>query len=311
MKYVLGVDSGGTKFLVRAADLEGNLIGMDEGPSAYHYMKPLDEVKRLIGESIDRCLAQFGGKRADCAYMLSGSSGCDSEEDQQLLTEIYAGLSGFSCPVYCVNDAELAHYTATGGEGLLLVAGTGSIAFGRNAQGETRRVGGWPLSVMGEEGSGRFVDSWAMHEYTRYLDGVRPKTEMMEAIREATGVSTAKEMMEYGMAMFGPPHPTPRLGAIVNRAAEQGDPCAHGILLRAAQGNFDLLHELAGALGYDAQDSFAVGLWGSTIVKGKYQRKLLEDMLREAYPKAAVLIAKIDAAQGAVNWALERLRTEE
>ena len=311
MKYVLGVDSGGTKFLVRAADLNGNLIGMDEGPSAYHYMKPLDEVKRLIGESIDRCLAQFGGKRADCAYILSGCSGCDSDEDQQLLTDLYAGLEGFSCPVCCVNDAELAHYTATGGVGLLLVAGTGSIAFGRNASGETRRVGGWPLSVMGEEGSGRYVDAWAMHEYTRYLDGVRPKTPMMEAIREATGVSTAKEMMEYGMAMFGPPHPTPRLGAVVNASAEQGDKCAQGILMRAARGNFDLLHELAGALGYGAQDAFPIGLWGSTILKGTYQRKLLMDMLHEAYPKTSVVVADVDAAHGAVRWAIERLRAGE
>lgn len=311
MNYVLGMDSGGTKYLVRAADLSGNLIGMDEGPAANHYMQPLDEVKCLIEASIDRCLAQFGGKREDCAYMLSGSTGCDSSEDQQLLTDLYGGLARFSCPVYCVNDAELAHYTATGGVGLLLVAGTGSIAFGRNAAGETRRVGGWPLSVMGEEGSGRYVDAWAMHEYTRYLDGVRPQTPMMEAIRKVTGVTTAKEMMEYGMAMFGPPHPTPKLGALVNASAEQGDACARSILKRAAQGNFDLLYELAGALGYGAQDAFLIGLWGSTILKGTYQRRLLTDMLHEAFPQASVVIAPIDAAQGAVRWAIERLHTRE
>lgn len=311
MNYVLGIDSGGTKYLVRAADLEGKLIGMDEGPAANHYMQPLDEVKRLIGESIDRCIAQFGGSRGNCAYMLSGSTGCDSEEDQQLLTALYEGLPGFSCPVYCVNDAELAHYTATGGEGLLLVAGTGSIAFGRNAAGETRRVGGWPLIVMGEEGSGRYVDAWAMHEYTRYLDGVRPRTPMMEAIRRVTGVATAKEMMDYAMAMFGPPYPTPRLGAIVNEAAQAGDPVACGILERAAKGNFGLLRELAGALGYGAEDAFVIGVWGSTIVKGLYQRLLLTEMLQEVYPNASVVVAKMDAAQGAVNWALERLRAGE
>ncbi|MBR5287652.1 MAG: N-acetylglucosamine kinase [Clostridia bacterium] len=311
MEYVLGMDSGGTKYLVRAADLDGNLLGMDEGQAANHYMQSLDEVKRLIDESIDRCLAQFGGKREDCVYMLSGSTGCDSEEDQQLLHDLYTGLCGFACPVYCVNDAELAHYTATGGVGLLLVAGTGSIAFGRNASGETRRVGGWPLSVMGEEGSGRFVDAWAMHEYTRFLDGVRPKTPMMEAIRSVTGVSTAKEMMEFGMAMFGPPHPTPRLGALVNASAEQGDACACAILKRAAQGNFDLLQELAGALSYDPQDAFSIGLWGSTILKGTYQRRLLTDLLSEAFPNASIVIAPIDAAQGAVRWAIERYRAGE
>ena len=310
MKYVLGVDSGGTKFLVRAAALDGSLLGSDTGPAANHYMQPYDEVAGLIGESIDRCLASFGGRREDCAYIVSGSTGCDSDEDQALLDGLYRSLPGFCCPVHCVNDAELAHYTATGGVGVLLVAGTGSIAFGRNEAGVTRRVGGWPMSVMGDEGSGRYVDAWAMREYTRYLDGVRPKTPLMEEIARVTGVRTAKEMMDYGMAMFGPPWPTPRLGAAVSAAAEAGDVRACEILDRAAACNFDLIDELARALGFDQSASFAVGLWGSTIVKGSYQQARLRERLGKAYPQARVVIAQRDAAHGAVMWALARLEEE-
>lgn len=309
MKYVLGVDSGGTKFLVRAAALDGTPLGCDEGPAANHYMQPLDEVARLIGESIDRCLTAFGGRREECAYLLCGSTGVDSDEDQLLLTNLYKTLPEFNCPVYCVNDAELAHYTATGGEGVLLIAGTGSIAFGRR-EGAARRVGGWPMSVMGDEGSGRYVDAWAMREYTRYLDGVRPKTPLMEEIARVTGVRTAKEMMDYGMAMFGPPWPTPRLGAAVGAAAEAGDARAREILGRAAACNFDLIDELARALGYGREDAFLVGLWGSTIVKGRYQQEKLRELIRAAYPQAQVVVSSRDAAQGAVLWALERLNEE-
>ena len=307
MKYVLGIDSGGTKYLVCAAALDGTLLGCYTGAAANHYMQPYDEVVALINESIDHCLAQFGGKREDCAYLVSGSTGCDSDEDQLLLTRLYEGLEGFACPVHCVNDAELAHYTATGGTGVLLIAGTGSIAFGRNPAGETRRVGGWPMSVMGDEGSGRYVDAWAMREYTRYLDGVRPRSALMEHIERVTGVKTAKEMMDYAMAMFGPPWPTPRLGGAVSAAAEEGDPYAKEILDRAAACNFDLLDELIRALGYTAEDSFAVGLWGSTIVLGKYQRAQLTRMMKNAYPGAQMVIAERNAAEGAVLWALERL----
>lgn len=310
MKYVLGIDSGGTKYLVRAAALDGALLGRDEGPAANHYMQPLDEVAHLIGESIDRCLASFGGRRADCAYLLCGSTGVDSEEDQALLTDLYRGLPGFACPVLCVNDAELAHYTATGGEGVLLIAGTGSIAFGRRS-GVTRRVGGWPMSVMGDEGSGRYVDAWALREYTRYLDGVRGRTMLMEHIERATGVTTAKKMMDYAMDMFGPPWPTPRLGAAVSAAAEQGDPSARMVLERAAACNFDLLDELCRALHYGRDDAFRVGLWGSTIVKGAYQRAQLTRLMKEHYPCAEIVIAKRDAAEGAVAWALERLNENQ
>ena len=307
MKYVLGIDSGGTKYLVCAAGLDGTLLASETGAAANHYMQPYDEVVALINACIDRCLARFGGRREDCAYLVSGSTGCDSDEDQQMLTRLYEGLEGFTCPVHCVNDAELAHYTATGGTGVLLIAGTGSIAFGRNPAGETRRVGGWPMSVMGDEGSGRYVDAWAMREYTRYLDGVRPRTLLMEHIERVTGVKTAKEMMDYAMAMFGPPWPTPRLGAAVSAAADEGDPRAREILDRAAACNFDLLDELARALGYTAEDSFAVGLWGSTIVLGQYQRAQLTRLMKSAYPGAQMVIAERNAAEGAVLWALERL----
>ena len=310
MKYVLGIDSGGTKYLVCAAGLDGTLLASETGAAANHYMQPYEEVVALINACIDRCLARFGGRREDCAYLVSGSTGCDSDEDQQMLTRLYEGLEGFTCPVHCVNDAELAHYTATGGTGVLLIAGTGSIAFGRNPAGETRRVGGWPMSVMGDEGSGRYVDAWAMREYTRYLDGVRPRTALMEHIERATGVKTAKEMMDYAMAMFGPPWPTPRLGAAVSAAADEGDRYAREILDRAAACNFDLLDELARALGYTAEDSFAVGLWGSTIVLGKYQRAQLTRLMTSAYPGAQIVIAERNAAEGAVAWALERLNNQ-
>lgn len=310
MKYVLGIDSGGTKYLIRAAGLDSAPLGCDVGPAANHYTQPYDEVVRLIGESIDRCLAQFGGKREECAYLLSGSTGCDSEEDQALLDRLYRSLPGFSCPVCCVNDGELAHYTATGGEGVLLIAGTGSIAFGRNAAGQTHRVGGWPMSVMGDEGSGRYVDAWAMRHYTRYLDGVRERSPLIEHIERVTQVRTSKEMMDYAMAMFAPPWPTPQLGAAVSAAADDGDPWAKEILERAAACNFDLLDELARKLGYGKHDRFKVGLWGSTIVKGAYQRAQLTRLMLAAYPMAEIVIADRDAAQGAVAWALEKMDSE-
>ena len=307
MKYVLGIDSGGTKYLVRAAGLDGTPLGCDIGPAANHYMQPYDEVVRLIGESIDRCLAQFGGRREDCAYLVSGSTGVDSEEDQELIDRLYRSLPGFACPVHCVNDGELAHYTATGGEGVLLIAGTGSIAVGRKAPGDTQRVGGWPMSVMGDEGSGRYVDAWAMRHYTRYLDGVRERSPLIEHIERVTNVRTSKEMMDYAMAMFAPPWPTPRLGQAVSAAADEGDIWAREILDRAAACNFDLLSELAKKLGYAKSDRFKVGLWGSTIVKGSYQRAQLTRLMLEEYPNAEMVIASRDAAQGAVAWAIERL----
>lgn len=309
MKYVIGVDSGGTKYLVRAASLSGEMLGCYEGPTCSHYLMDEREAQRRMEESIARCLQAFGGKREDCAYILSGSTGYDSPEDGEILTRLYSTLPGFSCPVCCVNDAELAHYTATQGVGILLIAGTGSIAYGRNEKGESMRVGGWPLCVVGEEGSGRYVDAWALHHYTRYLDGVRPRTALIDEMEAVIGSKNRKEMMDYAMALYGPPWQSPGLGEAVNRAALAGDCYAQSLLERAAQWNADLVDELVRPLGFDRQDHFLVGIWGSTILKGDYQREAFLQLLGARWPGSRVVIAKEDAAQGAVRWALQKLKT--
>lgn len=308
MKYVLGIDSGGTKYLVRAAGLDGGALGCFEGVPANHYLLSMEETRRRIGENIDRCLAAFGGRREDCVFILSGSAGCDSDEDAEILCALYRSLPGFCCPVVCVNDAQLAHYTVTSGVGILLVAGTGAIAFGRNAKGETRRVGGWPLSVMGEEGSGRYVDAWALHCYTRYMDGLRPRTPLIEGIESVIGVRTVKQMMDYTMELYGPPWQSPGLGRVVNEAALAGDAEAMALLERAAQWNVDLLGELVVPLGFDRETQFTVGIWGSTIIKGAYQRAVFERLLARRYPNSRLAVSDRDAAQGAVAWALEQLQ---
>ena len=308
MEYVLGIDSGGTKYLVRAASLSGEPLGSFEGPTCSHYSLPYAEARRRIDENISRCLATFGGRREACRCILSGSTGYDSEEDGEILRRLYRSLEGFDCPVYCMNDAELAHYTATDGVGVLLIAGTGSIAFGRNARGETLRVGGWPLDVMGEEGSGRYVDAWALHHYTRYLDGVRERTALIEEMEKVLGAMGRKQMMDYAMALYAPPWESPGLGRAVNAAAEAGDSYAQRIMERAAACGFELVDELVRALGFDREAAFDVGVWGSTIVKGRVQREAFARILAERYPQARLVIASRDAAQGAVCWALERIR---
>ena len=221
MRYVLGIDSGGTKYLVRAARLDGTLLGMFTGPTCNHYYLSRMQTLERIAQNIDACLAEFGGKREDCAYLMCGTTGYDSQEDGEIIQSIYHSLPGFNCPIRCINDAELAHYTATGGEGVLLIAGTGSIAFGRNSAGKTIRVGGWFSSIMGDEGSGRYVDAWALHHYSRWLDGCRPRTLLVEKISAELKIKTRKALMDYSAQMATPPWPSPKLGRIVNEAAEQ------------------------------------------------------------------------------------------
>ena len=69
-----------------------------------------------------------------------------------------------------------------------------------------------------------------------------------------------------------------------------------------------MLQDLLNGLGYQKEDVFTVGIWGSTILKGKVQQWYFREMLSEKYPNARIKLPDRDAADGAVEWALERLR---
>ena len=146
MDYVLGIDSGGTKFLVKAVGMDGKELAEYEGHPAGLYRFSRNEAVRTIQDNLEWCIGQAGLAKPDCRAIVCGTTGIDSEEDRQEVEEIYRLLPGFSCPALCVNDAEVALYAVTGGTGVVVISGTGSIAFGRNGGGRTERSGGCPAS---------------------------------------------------------------------------------------------------------------------------------------------------------------------
>jgi len=188
MKYIVGIDSGGTKYLVKACDLMGNPIAQ------YIEYAEITRTNRLfttegmsqrVSRNIDRCLAAFNGKRENCVYMVCGTTGIDSESDYVRINNVYQNLDGFNCPVLCINDAEAAHFAATGGIGVAVIAGTGSIAFGRNSRKETTRSGGWSISIFGDDGSGTWISRKALYHLTLWFDGRVPSSPLVDLLFES------------------------------------------------------------------------------------------------------------------------------
>ena len=306
--YVLGIDSGGTKYLVRAAAVDGTILGEFRGNTCSHYYLGKEKAARETLNNLGNCLARFGGRPQECLRIVCGSTGYDSPEDGALITNIYENLPGFDCPVYCVNDVELAHYIATGGVGVLALAGTGSIAFGRNKNGKEVRVGGWFKSIMGDEGSGRYIDAKALHHYSRWLDGCRPSSPLLKEIERVVGSPTRKALMDYSLHMASPPWPAANLGEMVDRAALEGDRYATQILHDAAACNFDLVQETIQLLHMEQEQNLCVGIWGSVLMNSAVQREEFKRLLLTHYPQTTISIPKKDAAQGAVDIALRWYR---
>lgn len=308
MKYVMGIDSGGTKFLVCVQNLSGENIAKYQGPSATDCKLSPEEAITRINENIDACLSKFSGRREECAYMVVGTAGLDHPEDQKIIDDLYNGLSGFKCPIYCVNDAVIAHETVTGGIGAIVVAGTGSIAFGRNSEGKEARCGGWPLIIFGEEGSGTWISLQAFRHLSTVFDGREEKSLLSEKIQQKLCINKGKDLVSICMDIENGRWVNPGLPCIVDEAAAEGDEAAIRILRGAARCTFSLADSIITRLSLEKEHPFIVGAWGSAIVKSPLHMKFYSENLKAKYPHVEVRTSEKDAAEGACRMALERLK---
>ncbi|ASZ08050.1 ATPase [Enterococcus thailandicus] len=146
MKYVIGIDCGGTKTQAIAYDLEENVLG--EAIEGFgNLLISYEQAKANIFRAIDDLLTKFG--RADCQLIALGIAGIDGGG---LREKIQNELAYYDYPVYLYNDAQFSYLAKVGFQpGILAIAGTGSAFFGLKEK-QWYRVGGWG-QLLGDEGS--------------------------------------------------------------------------------------------------------------------------------------------------------------
>ena len=136
---------------------------------------------------------------------------------------------------HITTDAVIALLGATGGEpGVIAIAGTGSIAYGRNAEGHTARAGGWGY-VFGDEGGAFDLVRQALRAALRHEEGWGHSTALREALLDATGAANVNHLLHR---FYTPDYPRARIASyatLVDEAARNGDSIARDILHGAGQ----------------------------------------------------------------------------
>ncbi len=202
------------------------------------------------------------------------------------------------------HDAEIALWGATAGEpGIIIIAGTGSMAFGRNAEGRTARAGGWGY-LFGDEGGAFDITRRALRSALKYEEGWGPATTLSNLLLKQTGAASADELLHL---FYTPEYPRQRvasLAPIVTRAAAQGDEVAVGILQAAAE---ELVRFVKGVHGqlFEVGERVLVAHIG-----GVFQSALLLESFAERAREsiaASVGPPRLSPAAGAV---LEALRMD-
>lgn len=231
--YFLGVDGGQSSTTAIIGDESGRVLGIGRGGACNHIKTGDGRAKfeNAIGGCLRAAAHEAGldvGALEFEAACLGFSGGPKDKEDlvrQLVRAKLYD----------VTNDGIIALTGATGGEpGIIVVAGTGSIAYGRNARGETGRAGGWGY-IYGDEGGGFDITREAVRACLRMEEGWGTATMLHAMLLEATGSGCANDMMHrFYTSDFTRPQ-IAGYSKIVDEAAKAGDRVAVEILNRAAQ----------------------------------------------------------------------------
>src|SRR5688572_17810171 len=178
--YVLGIDAGGTKTVCYLADVNGRIVGEGRGGGANLQAHGELEVEKVLHAVIEDAI----GDRAILPVSVClGVAGVDREEDDRIVRGIMRRL-GYRSHLLVVNDALVALVAGAGDDaGIVLIAGTGSIAYGVSGDGYAARAGGWGF-VLGDEGSGYWIGREALTAVVRQADGRGPKTRLTPLVLE-------------------------------------------------------------------------------------------------------------------------------
>ena len=185
MKYVIGVDGGGTKTAFAAADTQGRILAQTVLPSISHREHGMEMVASRLREGIIYLLSAAGISATEVyAAAVGVPSYGENVEDDAVLAEIVREAC-LSIPTMIVNDAQNAYYGALScRSGINIVAGTGSIAYGEDNNGNGARSGGWS-ERFSDEGSCYWLGRMTMGLFCKEADGREPKGPLYHILTKA------------------------------------------------------------------------------------------------------------------------------
>ncbi|MDR3636587.1 MAG: BadF/BadG/BcrA/BcrD ATPase family protein [Isosphaeraceae bacterium] len=298
---LLGIDGGGTSTVAWLAEADGNVLGRGlAGPSNPKAIG-VPAALAALEYAIDRAFHAAGESVREVDVACLGLAGFARPDDQRLLRD-WAGGRPLSRRLLLVTDGDLALAAGTPeGWGVGVIAGTGSIAVGRDRDGRTARAGGWgPL--IGDEGSAYAVVLAAFRRVVRRADGrdVRalepdPLTSHLLA---ALGVAEIQGLIP---ALHAPVMDRARIAGLapaVLAASEQDPTVVDDLLAPAGRELAQAVAAVARALGWTSGDLPLACAGGFLLAADAVRQGLLDELKRLGYVPSATAVA--EPVRGAV-----------
>ncbi|HEY6369935.1 MAG TPA: BadF/BadG/BcrA/BcrD ATPase family protein [Candidatus Sulfotelmatobacter sp.] len=302
MSYFLGIDGGGTKTTCAVGDESHLLATATAGPSNIVRAGEV-QARESLQQSVRQACAATGITPEQVVRTCVGGSGAARPELADVVRRSLAEI--LTTPIDVVGDMQIALEAAfDAGPGVIVIAGTGSIAYGRDPQGATVRAGGWGFAI-GDEGSAHWIGRAAVNAVLRAADPrdgrpeSKPDSPLSAALLKAWGVTSLADLARAANSI-----PPPDFAALFPAVAANSDDLATPVLTRAGK-------ELAAVAAVVIRHLFAKGhgasvpvaMTGGVFRHAPLVRQVFYNELRAFDPRVEVNPQVVEAVEGALRMA--------
>ncbi|MFP4978130.1 N-acetylglucosamine kinase [Paenibacillus sp. CN-4] len=296
MAFIVGIDGGGTKTAVTVAqdDREDVLLTFTVGPINYNggHAEAIAASFKEIFNRTKRCCTNL----EEVTHVCIGAAGVSNPAVARFL-EKQVRDNGYMGPLTITGDQETALYGAQNAmQGIILIAGTGSICFGVNEKGERHRTGGFG-HLIDDEGSGYSIGRDLLSILVQAEDGRKADTMIPALVYEQLGLASVQEIIGFVYHKNTTKKDIAALAPVMTKACELGDALALKLAEQCAASLFELAAPVIERLKlYEIPIATA----GSVLQKSRFVRDALERKLAQSYPQTKLIMPVHNAAYGAV-----------
>lgn len=298
MPYFLGIDGGGTKTTCAVGDESSLLASATSGPSNIVRVGE-SKARESLHQAVQQACAAAGIATDQVVRTCIGGAGAGHPELAKIVRDILGEI--LSSPIDVVGDMATALEAALGdGPGVIVNAGTGSFAYGRDVQGKTVRAGGWGFAI-GDEGSAHWIGRNAVTSVLRESDrnDQIASSALAKALFRAWGVASLADLARAGNSI-----PPPDFAALFPAVASSSDELARQVLRSAGRE----LAQVAGSViaklfADDKTSTVPVAMTGGVFRHAELLRQVFYNELRRIDTRVDVKQLVVEPVEGALRMA--------
>jgi N-acetylglucosamine kinase-like BadF-type ATPase len=290
MTRIIGIDAGGTKVQGLVIDMEKNILFQSlsgHGNPSVSYEEALQNLSSVVQQCLNHT------KEAATHIVIGMAGGGSGNLSQRIQSELSRMTS---LPIILINDATLAYFSLIGNRnGVMTIAGTGSICYGRNGRREGT-TGGWG-HLLGDEGSAYHLAIEASKRIVREMDLATPLSPLSRSILNTINATDAQGLK--GFIYSSSKGEIARLAKVIHKEAVAGDDYSLHLLKRAGELLAGQTNALIEKLQLESHP--VIALKGSVLEHNPVVQSIFKETVSKRFNEPTFITDSISPATGAVD----------